>query len=386
MDKGFYSVKDIVLLAILVLLVLLLQLNKVHAQRDTSHNDEIMSIHGKWAKEGASNVGSDPGFPSSQYTFSYRRLDSITAMLKFVYPDPRGMEVVYYYNVGNRPLFPNAPAAYSHNSLYKEYFYVKSTGKILLNDETPTWVHVYVNYFNWFVSYRYGNWMIDGKATEVFSLMQRDGTWNGLPLYKKTTQREERAVLISRDGQLPYILLTQKQYLLALRSNWENKIRENRKYHEDQEKNRREQIEKMKVNKTMDPAIKEKALANLQKDYDYYIKNQPTYISKSDQYFEKKIVLINNYISSHSESELQQAVEATVPGDFDGSFEPKSKKVVPTQFARINPAYFKKELPRYIPQFIVLYWTWGNYTSSLEIKKSLEEKFPVHRLKALLDK
>jgi hypothetical protein len=203
-----------------------------------------------------------------------------------------------------------------------------------------------------------------------------------LQLNKAHAQRDT-----CHDDQIrPYILLTQKQYLLALKSNWEIKIGENRKYQEDQEKNRREQIAKMKLNKTMDPATKEKTLAALQRDYDYYIKNQPTYISNSDQYFEKKIALINNYISAHSESELQQPVEATIPGDFDGSFEPKSKKVVPTQFARINPAYFRKDLSRYIPQFIVLYWTWGNYPASLEVKKTIEEKFPVHRLKALLDK
>ena len=57
-----------------------------------------------------------------------------------------------------------------------------------------------------------------------------------------------------------------------------------------------------------------------------------------------------------------------------------------------NPAYIRKDLPKYVPQFIVLYWSWvsdfpllggaqGEYYS-----KIMEANFPIDKLQAMIDK
>ena len=52
----------------------------------------------------------------------------------------------------------------------------------------------------------------------------------------------------------------------------------------------------------------------------------------------------------------------------------------------VNPDYFKLNLPRYVPQMIVLYWSWDKNGPCQDFKKQLEENFPVDQLKAMIDK
>jgi hypothetical protein len=57
-----------------------------------------------------------------------------------------------------------------------------------------------------------------------------------------------------------------------------------------------------------------------------------------------------------------------------------------------NPAYIRKDLPKYMPQFMVLYWGWatnfplyggaqGDY-----YRKMIEANFPIEKLQAMIDK
>jgi hypothetical protein len=53
-----------------------------------------------------------------------------------------------------------------------------------------------------------------------------------------------------------------------------------------------------------------------------------------------------------------------------------------------NPAYFRKDLPKYIPQLFVL--SFDKYNWSFIPKKEpitlLEENFPIEKLQAMIDK
>uniref|UniRef100_UPI00374D6123 hypothetical protein n=2 Tax=Ferruginibacter sp. TaxID=1940288 RepID=UPI00374D6123 len=52
----------------------------------------------------------------------------------------------------------------------------------------------------------------------------------------------------------------------------------------------------------------------------------------------------------------------------------------------INNDYFNLKLPRYVPQFIALYWEWDTNSPAMNFKKQLEENFSVDKLKAMIDK
>ena len=51
-----------------------------------------------------------------------------------------------------------------------------------------------------------------------------------------------------------------------------------------------------------------------------------------------------------------------------------------------NPAYIRKDLPKYIPQFIVLYWSWGDVANSKYFRQMMEANFPIEKLQAMIDK
>ncbi len=57
-----------------------------------------------------------------------------------------------------------------------------------------------------------------------------------------------------------------------------------------------------------------------------------------------------------------------------------------------NPAYFRKDLPKYIPQFMVLYWEWVSDApmyggeQGAYYRKMIEQNFPIEKLQAMIDK
>ena len=52
----------------------------------------------------------------------------------------------------------------------------------------------------------------------------------------------------------------------------------------------------------------------------------------------------------------------------------------------IDPSYFNMQLPKYVPQIIMLYWQWDNSAPAQNFKKQVEENFPIDKLKAMIDK
>jgi hypothetical protein len=46
----------------------------------------------------------------------------------------------------------------------------------------------------------------------------------------------------------------------------------------------------------------------------------------------------------------------------------------------------RKDLPKYIPQFFVVNWKWGNWPPQADIAKLIEERFPFEKLQAMIDK
>lgn len=358
--------------------------NSVKNQRE-----EVMQIKGKWTRLPNHDSGHDPSFPKNQYSFAYKRMDSLTAMVKYAYPDPTGTEARYYSSVSAYPITSKTPWAYMHSSLYQVYYLNKNTNKIALGDETGTWLRFYVNFFGWFFNENIGRYTVDGKEVSVFSLYPRDGTWKGLPVYSKPSSRGERTVLISRDGEVPIIPITQKQFLVNLRKQLEEKQKKSLDGDKYYEKFRLQEIEKAKNGTYPTAAAKEKAMASAQYYYDQYLKRRSSRLPLEELEYNKNLKLIDNYLASHSEQELAQPVKTPAVYDFNGSFEPRKKNAPLVELVRINFAYFKPNLPKYVPQFIAMYWTWdkGNGNEpALEFKRQLEENLPLERIKALLDK
>ena len=92
-----------------------------------------------------------------------------------------------------------------------------------------------------------------------------------------------------------------------------------------------------------------------------------------------------NLLGTPAEVNMMFEVNEGVPIFYSGE---EHGKMLVTE----NSAYFRKDLPKYVPQFMVLYWDWvgdapmyggaqGEY-----YRKMIEENFPVEKLQKMIDK
>jgi hypothetical protein len=51
-----------------------------------------------------------------------------------------------------------------------------------------------------------------------------------------------------------------------------------------------------------------------------------------------------------------------------------------------NPAYIRKDLPKYVPQILVLGLRWNDWEPQRNIDTIVGESFPVERLQAMIDR
>ena len=56
------------------------------------------------------------------------------------------------------------------------------------------------------------------------------------------------------------------------------------------------------------------------------------------------------------------------------------------QLVRLNPDYFKTNLPKYIPQVLIVYWSWNKGAAQEYFKNQVETKFNFDALKEMIDK
>jgi hypothetical protein len=113
----------------------------------------------------------------------------------------------------------------------------------------------------------------------------------------------------------------------------------------------------------------------------------------------KKIEKIKNDVLKHYKDELQATASAGLLASPAILFSyimdiATGYPIFTTQAAggrmlvTVNPAYMKKDLPKYIPQFMV-FTRWDCHCGadpSLNPYKLIDEKFPIEKLQAMIDK
>lgn len=179
--------------------------------------------------------------------------------------------------------------------------------------------------------------------------------WKGYELYYENTL-DNRRVLLHREGMLPYIPVTRKQYL-------DYCIKKFNKTFDDMIKSSKEMPFSSQQQK--DEAVKT------------IIKQKNEVLKLYNKELEKNRVA--NLLDSEAIVWILDNMYPDVPifttGEEDGSL-----------LVTENPAYIRKDLPKYIPQFIVLYWSWGDNANSKYFRKMLEANFPIEKLQVMIDK
>jgi hypothetical protein len=341
-------------------------------------NDEIiMNVKGSWKKRSDANM-----IPDKNQSQINNRIDNISKLFQQAYPDPRGAEAAWYRSM-TPPILKGAPTAYAFYSQYKIWYCNTNLHKLLLGIETGTWAYVFVNYFSWFMSNQYDKMDFTVNGLTVYRLPAKKGTWKGYPLYEASSHNVRGCIVLTRANQLPWKPISQKQYLQALRVRWDDQRTQIQKSYYKQDSAYQRSVAHINKSMHMSGADKERILADLQKSHDNNLKRRPADSTKLVGFWNNKINIIDSYLSQTDASTLQQPAIIKFSSEFDGSFSTEDKRGIP--LVTVNPSYFNKQLPSYVPQMMVLYWRWEESAPSKDFKKNFESNFPIEKLQSMID-
>jgi len=210
-------------------------------------------------------------------------------------------------------------------------------------------------------------WRIDGRP--IKRKLFAAGQWKGYDMMSSVggyyaDPASDHFVLISRDGILPYIPVTRKQFL-------DRAIQYVARYYDELTK------KLLQANEGLPAQFR-----SPQKDLD----------DQKDR---------NTKAKNEALKKLHDALEKTTKDSlFDAPavvrIDPLLMNEGPVfqteaeggcMLATENPNYFRKELPKYVPQFFVIHLMEGDpLHSNMNFKRIIEENFPVEKLKAMIDK
>ena len=210
-------------------------------------------------------------------------------------------------------------------------------------------------------------WRIDGRP--IKRKMFAAGNWKGYDMMSYVggiyaDAASEHYVLISRDGILPYIPVTRKQFLdraIAYVMRWYDELTKKMLQANEalptQFCSPQEEINNQKARNTK---AKNDALKKL---HDALEKTTKDGLLDAAAVVRIDPLLMNEgpVFQSEAEGGCMLATE--------------------------NPSYFRKELPKYVPQFFVIELMPGDPKhSNMNFKNIIEENFPVEKIKAMIDK
>ena len=366
--------------------------------------------NGRWIKN------PDNLFTTTHQAEVFRRLDAIHQLVLKIYPEPTGVDAVwhrtnrneffasqlkidytrdgvprrneingipvatYYYRAGFFPYFCNG----GKNEMYQGY-----------PGETGTWIRVFINSFDYYAAGEVDDPMtIDGLPVRMRKPVRE--TWKGYELLYNDDLSTSRSVLIHREGMLPYMPVTRKQYLdhsiEHLNEIFDKLIKGTKEIPvrslEEQETEKKNKLAKFEKDFGKDPK-------RLKSAVDYYLSGYQTDQQSRDEQV-KAQVKNKEKVLKHYQDELEKTTKEGLldsPATIILFHSPDAQTPVfvketegGSMLITENPAYIKKDLPKYTPQFMVFFWSWNSNPPQKKIGDIVETNFPIEKLQAMIDK
>ena len=359
----------------------------------TCNDDMIINTKGNWEKRSDANPFPDSSFPKNQFVQAHHRIDKMQKLLQAAYPEPKGIEAGWYRSISGRALVKGGPAPYELSAPLFTYYC--NTNKVELGEETGTWFYVFANQFNWFLEY--DNYFTV-KKNRVYLLTKKVGELQGYPVYEgihngtsNTGTTYSRAIIITRSGQSPYVPVTRKQYLMLYLKRYEQEkakqlpMLENMPVKSDAEEELNKQKGLEKIEKTTSPDKLERAKSNYLRSYTTDKQRKEESLKKINKMYDDMMKPAQELLKNISEDEA--GMPAIVKGDYVSKFEKFSTEDQGGRMlVRLNPDYFDTKLPKYVPQFMIVYWRWEKGKASEDFRNQLEANLNFNALKEMIDK
>ncbi|HWR33553.1 MAG TPA: hypothetical protein VN451_08510, partial [Chitinophagaceae bacterium] len=361
---------------------LLIIANNLFAQEPC--NDEIiMVVKGKWTI----NPEADMKAMNPQATI---RLDKMQKILQAAYPEPKGMEARWYQPSTNTPLIENGPLPYQLTSGFFHYYCNQNVKKMRLGGETAVWFYVYANQFRWFLD-EVKEYVIQNQP--VYLLRKKAGEIKGYPVYEGNYNQKtnlgtfySRAIILTRNGQLPWLPVSKKEFLTAYISLNEKRFQEALRQTEkniivrtDKQEEEYKIQQLAKIERTTSPDKVAKARDLFLRSYIPDKQQKASDITRMKQGHEEFMNPARLILSNSTDPALEQ------PAILDLTNTYQFKEFVTEEkggmLVRLNQGYFDMKLPKYMPQFLVAYWTWDVGKPQNYWKEQIENNFDFDALK-----
>lgn len=326
-----------------------------------------MTIKGKWVKSPEDHIITGQSFSEPQKKEMGLRIDQACRLIRAAWPDPKGMLVKWYHDLGFTVPGRSGTFGYDLSVGAFHYYCNPDLQHLGVDDETDGGLAVHFNTFGGLLFYdtsmHVGRYYVALMAPRVGRLKDAD-------LYQTSLVRaNEQFVIIARDGQFPLKMLTRREYLTCLKS----------KLQREEAKGMANEIKYSKTDQQKDQAV-------------VYWKS----------HYEPKLKHIDDYLSNASEDDLHQVAFVKNLQDFTRFYTEAEGGQAPV----INNAeYFRPQQTPWFPQFIIVVWTWNDgegppggllrpHPPDLNVccrvdkffKESIEENLEVGAFRQLLDK
>lgn len=143
----------------------------------------------------------------------------------------------------------------------------------------------------------------------------------------------------------------------------------------------------MRINKALTPDQRKSIIEKLEQQLNKYQSTTlPKNIAAAEKIYNDHVKSVNEYLDTAAAETLVQPAILDIKSNlaFKGYFAKPGQPGI--QLISFASKYFTAAFPRYVPQFIVLYWRWGQHPANLKFAKEMEENFPIEKLQALIDK
>jgi hypothetical protein len=370
---------------------------------------------GRWVNSGDLFFDNKLGSQSEMI----KRLDEIHKMVLALYPEPLGYDLAWHRVIRNNTFGGKVTSDKTRDGVIRHYrtlqgipvadnYYTVGIYNYLCNYDTKNEIvggfpgatsaglDIRINCLDNFIGTDAGSCMrINGIPVGMRLPVQ--GTWKGYEIAYNPLSSSTRSILIHRQGMLPYIPVTRKQYLDhsiehlteimndAIKLQMDMPLRSLK----EQEDEKKKKLEKFEKDFGKDPK-------RLKSAVDYYLAGYKTEQDERDERV-KKLTKTSETLVKEYRDELENSRKsgmldsaATVldwhPAQTGGQIfftEKQGGKMLVID----NPAYLRKDLPKYVPQFMTLHWsTHDDHPPEAKFGEVIKTKFPVEKLAAMIDR
>ena len=347
---------------------------------------------------------------------AYKRLDIMHYILLKMYPEPTGVDVrmnrgaginyfgatrKYRYTEDNRLTFDYVKLLpiimYSYYANFSPHYCAHTNDGVVfmpgLHNENSDGIGISINEFAGVVGVPAidDDWLINGLPVRMLTTRVNE-QWKGYEVYGDV-RLNSRAILIHREGKLPFIPVTRKQYLerciAFLAKLHDNLIDLQKKIPvrslEEQETEKKAKLAKFEKDFGKDPK-------RLKSAVDYYLSGY-----KTDQQIRDENIANAKWLK---ESELKKFADELEKTTREGQLDSPAyirvmyisdlifdnNPLTGSMLVTDNPDYIRKDLPAHVPQFIVLNWRWSEFPPHKTYQKIFLEDFPIEKIQAMIDK